>query len=389
MPGPGFLVGEDADGLCPPPDLALEPIDWMGGAQRRPVPRREAPLGEEVWLGLVLQAGGLWQLRPDLPAKRPPAAWRRRSVQRRLRRRRRGPAGRSCGQGRARRAGRGRGSVARWRSGFSRGRPSGPMGIQEGELPATWSPAGRACAGIGSPRVLPRRGRCPCRGLAAAVAVGTAGDDRGDRDDPPVLAHRQAGRVDPRIGPVALDRPSEEGGDTLVDLLAQPGTPGSSRSRSCRAPLRDHPRSGSMRRRCRAFLEDCRRGLPPAAPAPESLGRGSPCPASERRGSLMPVRAFQARSRWLSRGKSCSLLFSPEQAPVRAPASSSISRFAAEPGISPRRVGREELLHRPAQGHRLAGRRRSFRFQGRILQRQACRRTVDDHPASAPPRLGT
>jgi hypothetical protein len=58
--------------------------------------------------------------------------------------------------------------------------------------------------------------------LAPAVAVDADRDDHGDRDDAAGLAHLQVGGVDPEIGPVALDRPVEEGLHPLVDLLAQP-----------------------------------------------------------------------------------------------------------------------------------------------------------------------
>ena len=58
--------------------------------------------------------------------------------------------------------------------------------------------------------------------LAPAVAVDADGDDDGDRDDAAVLADLQVGGVDPEIGPVALDRPVEEGLHLAVDLLAQP-----------------------------------------------------------------------------------------------------------------------------------------------------------------------
>ena len=58
--------------------------------------------------------------------------------------------------------------------------------------------------------------------LAAAVAVDADGDDHGDRDDAAVLAHLHVGGVDPEIGPVAFDRPVEEGLHLAVDLLAQP-----------------------------------------------------------------------------------------------------------------------------------------------------------------------
>ena len=57
--------------------------------------------------------------------------------------------------------------------------------------------------------------------LAPAVGVDADRDDHRDRDDAPGLAHLHVGRVDPEIGPVALDRPLEEGPHALVDLLAQ------------------------------------------------------------------------------------------------------------------------------------------------------------------------
>ena len=58
--------------------------------------------------------------------------------------------------------------------------------------------------------------------LAPAVAVDADRDDHRDRDDAAVLAHLHVGGVDPEIGPVALDRPVEEGLHLAVDLLAQP-----------------------------------------------------------------------------------------------------------------------------------------------------------------------
>ena len=61
----------------------------------------------------------------------------------------------------------------------------------------------------------------PCQ-LAAPIGVDANGDDDGDRDDAPAAADLQVGSVDPRIRPVALDRPVEEGLDLAVDLLAEP-----------------------------------------------------------------------------------------------------------------------------------------------------------------------
>jgi hypothetical protein len=58
--------------------------------------------------------------------------------------------------------------------------------------------------------------------LAPSVAINTDGDDHRDRDDTAVLTDLHVGRVEPEIGPVACDRPVEEGAHPLVDLLAQP-----------------------------------------------------------------------------------------------------------------------------------------------------------------------
>src|SRR5208283_4124494 len=55
-----------------------------------------------------------------------------------------------------------------------------------------------------------------------AVAVDADGDRHGGRDDAAAPPHLQIGRVEPDVGPVALDGPAKEGFDLLVDLLAQP-----------------------------------------------------------------------------------------------------------------------------------------------------------------------
>ena len=46
----------------------------------------------------------------------------------------------------------------------------------------------------------------------------------GDGDDAAATADLQVGGIDPQIGPVAFDRPIEEGLHPAVDLLAQPAT---------------------------------------------------------------------------------------------------------------------------------------------------------------------
>ena len=58
--------------------------------------------------------------------------------------------------------------------------------------------------------------------LAPPLRVHANSDYHSDRDDPARLARLQVRRVDPQIGPGALDRPGEEGVHPLVDLRAQP-----------------------------------------------------------------------------------------------------------------------------------------------------------------------
>ena len=61
--------------------------------------------------------------------------------------------------------------------------------------------------------------------LALAVAVDADRDDRRHRDDPAVLAHLHVGGVEPKIRPLTVDRPLQEGLHALVDLGAA-GSPG-------------------------------------------------------------------------------------------------------------------------------------------------------------------
>ena len=59
--------------------------------------------------------------------------------------------------------------------------------------------------------------------LAPAIGVDADRDGHGDGDDPPGLADLHIGRVEPGIGPVALDGAGEEVADALVDLGAEAG----------------------------------------------------------------------------------------------------------------------------------------------------------------------
>src|SRR5712692_4241048 len=58
--------------------------------------------------------------------------------------------------------------------------------------------------------------------LAPPVGVDTDGDDDRDRDDVVIAPCLDVGGVEPDIGPLALDRATEEGLHPLVDLAAQP-----------------------------------------------------------------------------------------------------------------------------------------------------------------------
>ena len=53
------VVGEDADDVGAPPDLAVDPLERVGRAQLRPVRLREGVEGEQVILGLLEQLGDL------------------------------------------------------------------------------------------------------------------------------------------------------------------------------------------------------------------------------------------------------------------------------------------------------------------------------------------
>jgi hypothetical protein len=49
------IVGEDADDVGAPSDLAVDALEWIGRAQLRPVIAREAVESEQVLLGLLEQ----------------------------------------------------------------------------------------------------------------------------------------------------------------------------------------------------------------------------------------------------------------------------------------------------------------------------------------------
>jgi hypothetical protein len=57
--------------------------------------------------------------------------------------------------------------------------------------------------------------------LAAAVLIDAGGDYRGARHDAPSLAKLDVGRIEPAVGPLAVQRPLEERQHARVDVLTQ------------------------------------------------------------------------------------------------------------------------------------------------------------------------
>ena len=62
----GVLVGEDADDIGAPLDLAVEALDRVGRVQLGAVLRRKAHIGEHVGLGFIHEDGKLGQFGPEL-----------------------------------------------------------------------------------------------------------------------------------------------------------------------------------------------------------------------------------------------------------------------------------------------------------------------------------
>jgi len=96
------------------------------------------------------------------------------------------------------------------------------MSIGDDELHAPEAAPGKLAEKGRPERLCLRRPDIETQDLAPTIAVGSDRYDDGDRHDPALLAHLHVGGVDPEIGPVALDRPVEEGFHPFVDFLAEP-----------------------------------------------------------------------------------------------------------------------------------------------------------------------
>ena len=93
--------------------------------------------------------------------------------------------------------------------------------VRDHELDAAQAASGQGLQEVRTEGLGFRRANAEPDDLAASFGVSGHSDYRGDRDDASALAHFQVGRIQPQIGPVALERTFEEGLHALVDVLAQ------------------------------------------------------------------------------------------------------------------------------------------------------------------------
>jgi hypothetical protein len=96
------------------------------------------------------------------------------------------------------------------------------VGVGDDELHAAQAAAGELAQELHPERLGLRGPDVHAENPAPTVCVDADRDDHRHRDDAPVPADLQIGRVDPEVGPVALRRPIEERRDPLVDLSAEP-----------------------------------------------------------------------------------------------------------------------------------------------------------------------
>jgi hypothetical protein len=96
------------------------------------------------------------------------------------------------------------------------------VGVGDHQLDAPQAAPGEPAQEV-CPEVLGLRGTdLHAQDLAPAIGVGAHRHYDRHRDDAAVLADFDVGGVDPQVGPVALDRPIQEGLHANIDLLAQP-----------------------------------------------------------------------------------------------------------------------------------------------------------------------
>ena len=93
--------------------------------------------------------------------------------------------------------------------------------VRDHKLDAAQAASGQALQEVRPEGLGFRRADAEPNDLAPSFGVGGHSDYRRDRNDASALAHLQVGRIQPQIGPIALERPIEESLHALVDFLAQ------------------------------------------------------------------------------------------------------------------------------------------------------------------------
>src|SRR5262249_30109174 len=96
------------------------------------------------------------------------------------------------------------------------------VSVRDDQLDAAQATAGELAQECGPERLGFRWTDVHAEHLAPAVAVDPDRDDHRHRHDAAVLTHLQVSRVNPQIGPIPLDRTSQERLHLLVDLGAEP-----------------------------------------------------------------------------------------------------------------------------------------------------------------------
>ena len=218
------LVRKDTDDVRASLDLGVQPLDRIGAVQLGAMLGWEGHIGQDVLLGRVHERRQFGELAAHLVRHEAPLGLRRRMVglgEGRGDEGRDHPAAVLAGMGErialevdaAALPGRGQDS--------SGGGLDALMRIANHQFHATEAAPDEIAQELG-PKGFGFGGTDRhAQHLAPAVGV----DAHRERDrhgyDPPALAHLEIGGIDPEVGPFALDRPRQEGVDTLVDLLAQ------------------------------------------------------------------------------------------------------------------------------------------------------------------------
>ena len=223
--GDGGLVGKDADDFAASLDLAVEPLQRVGGVQPGAMLGGEAHVGEHIDLGLIHEGGEFGHAGPGLIGDVTPLLA--------------GGGGIVLGEGGADPggddaalglAGVGQGVAHEMDAAALPGRPQDPgdgglqplVRVRDHQLDAPEAAAGKRAQKLDPERLGLAVTDGHAQHLAPAVGVDADGDDDRDRDDVMVAPGFDIGGVEPDVGPVALDRAAEEGLHPLVYLRAEP-----------------------------------------------------------------------------------------------------------------------------------------------------------------------